>query len=1553
MLVHPSAGERPMSSAEPPRDLHAALMSGDLVLVAGPGVDRSVGLPSMVQLARSIAERVRQQDHSPLEPADFERMLARGPAHAFEQLEYVLGLEAFRRNVADGLSCPYQLSPLVDAIAALRDRLRAVYTTSLVDGLFNRAFRGRWPSHDDPRPSLAQKKRLIFHLRGTLGRPRTWVLTRKDERRWLRPELDRGRLLGTVYHAHHLLLVGFEVDDPLTHEVLRMLPSVSDAHAPEHFMIVDGPCPIDERRRFEAQGFRVLRDEPQALLGALNDEAHLPRAESRAPSPTGKCPYPGLESFRESQAGLFFGRHVEVSQAASRLGQTEGEEARRWLTIEGPSGVGKSSFVHAGVVPALRNGFASGTPKRWTVATMRPGAQPVRNLVEALVDALDIELEGPAELEGLVQRVRHEPDSLRELLTHHTPPGHALLLVIDQLEEAATLGQDVERASFGLAVAGALSHPALYLVTTTRSDFIPALQEKLPQLASLLNERAERHALLAISRVGLREAIVEPAAREGVTIEPELVERILSDAEPARPHEDAEGEARSSASALPLVAHVLRALWDSGAGRRRKLTLDAYRELGGVRGALSQSAEEVVASLDQEETTAVERLLLGLVRVQIDGGQSARALDRAEAIERAGGSERGTRLLLRLSGSGTHARLLVVRREGTRERVELVHEALMRDWDRYRRLIDRNRQQLLLDDELERRADRWDEAGRPNGARELPDGRILAQLLEGRPRGERAVTQRDYQTALTDARHQRTRARRRLRRVLGAAGAAILAVAVGSAVIFRQQNQDLRDQKRQLDERNEDLARNEVRLQDEANAQKGLRASMLARDHIEVESVLLAIESLAAYGPDSGRIPPPEVYAGVLDVLSMTEVFGKVRQLEGHSESIGAIEFSPDGRRIAAVGRGGIVCVWEVESGRLSMTFVPEYDIQLARFQFSPDGQRLMVAGNNGIVRLYDAESGEHEATLVTSGVIVHRRNERVLEFSPNGNFLAMPDIEGGAAVVWDIESGKKIAHFPARGRPWLPGEARRSAYVASLAFSENGEEIAVGDMASQVGLWSVNSGRLLSEFSVDASPAEWIVFSPEAEFFVVCTYTGLQIVDAESGKATFSADHRMGLAGGRFSPDGAVMALWDRGAFAQLIDAESGREISTVEVDSHSLLSAFQFFPDGRRVVSRTRSGTKVMDVRSGREIARLHEVSKALAVSPDGRYIASSSANAVDLWSVERFDDMLAAIDAPLSEEGDDGNEFMGYSPEGSHLAYRLEYYNVEIRRPGINDVERRLEFDSLVTDLVWSRDGCRIAVVTAKSSKGDRRGNTYAVRIIDVASGRELSRSEGHSHISTLVLSEHGNYVGVVNSRAPAKVWAVATDLWTPVDGHSSGSTALAFSTNETTLVTVDGDQKPRVWDVASGRALGTLDLEARRRGPLAFTPNGALLIVGEDSIARLWDLESNTEQFRFEATLTQGNPLAFSPDGAWMVYGSFDSTVRVLHLESGLELIAFDDHADRVQAVAFSPDGDFFFSTSEDATFIHPMPHKALELACRRVRGFFAYPRVSEICGPRLE
>lgn len=427
------------------------------------------------------------------------------------------------------------------------------------------------------------------------------------------------------------------------------------------------------------------------------------------------CPVPGLSPFTEAQAELFFGRKAELEEL---LGQLEKARTgvRRWVQLEGPSGVGKSSLVQAGLLPRLKEGAPQDVP-RWRIASVRPSYEPLRGLAQALVTAHAGTgfARAPEDVE---HSLRADPDALRILVTTHTPPGCCLLLVFEQMEELFTLGV-ADCSRLDALVSAALTAPdsPLRLLTTLRSDFIHRL-DQLPRLARQLNE-AGRYHLRTMDEEELTRVIHGMAQRAGLRLSEGLPTRMVRDV-------------RSEGSQLPLLGHALRGLWSLRSGAL--LTHERYEQLGGVGGALARQAEQLLDGLGHQGRERAKWLLLDLVQVGRGVPDTRRPRTRREVLTAAGGDELSETVLMRLSGMRTGAsdevdpglRLIVLSGgpDPAQQRVDLIHETLLQKVPSLAGWIEQERMLLERHADLEIAAHAWEQAGCPTEG--LPSGSLLA-----------------------------------------------------------------------------------------------------------------------------------------------------------------------------------------------------------------------------------------------------------------------------------------------------------------------------------------------------------------------------------------------------------------------------------------------------------------------------------------------------------------------------------------------------------------------------------------------------------------------------------------------------------------------------------------------------------------------------------------------------------------------------------------------------------------------------------------------------------
>ncbi|ATL25159.1 Two-component hybrid sensor and regulator [Streptomyces formicae] len=363
------------------------------------------------------------------------------------------------------------------------------------------------------------------------------------------------------------------------------------------------------------------------------------------------CPYRGLRAFTAADArtGVFVGREREVDRLRDMV------KAQPFVMVTGPSGVGKSSLVAAGLQPALS---ADG----WSVVSFRPGVMPYESVARALLD-----LEHPGGDHSLEQ-LEHRARAVREngfwpvasrvaVLT-----GQRLALIGDQFEEILSVGSDGEKPleylQQLLPPPDAVQDPRVRLVCTLRSDFLPELLE-LPDLGPRLQDRQLN--VSPLDEGALTRVIVEPAQLAGVSFTPGLAEQIAC-------------EASKAAGSLPLLEFTLTELWPMQHDRR--ISFDSYHGLGGVSGALNQHAEKVYIWLSEQlglDEPRIRRALLTMVRAR--GGASSAV--RVTAHRSHLGSDWSIAQLL----ADPERRLVILGPEGP-DTAEIAHEALIREWGR-------------------------------------------------------------------------------------------------------------------------------------------------------------------------------------------------------------------------------------------------------------------------------------------------------------------------------------------------------------------------------------------------------------------------------------------------------------------------------------------------------------------------------------------------------------------------------------------------------------------------------------------------------------------------------------------------------------------------------------------------------------------------------------------------------------------------------------------------------------------------------------------------------
>ena len=446
--------------------------------------------------------------------------------------------------------------------------------------------------------------------------------------------------------------------------------------------------------RFLAQvtwvDFRPGLDDPNAfdrLVAGIRGLAPETGADEEAAADRDEivCPFRGLEVFDEAHADYFFGREALTQHLVEQLRED------RFLAVLGASGSGKSSVVRAGLIPQLRRGALPGSAG-WDVVLVRPGTNPMEALATRLVELVGPKGDALGTRASILEALERDERGLHTIVQMAVDSGSSddrVVVLIDQFEEIFTqLDDEDERARFvaSLLYASSVAGGSTVVLITMRADFFGKCAS-IPGLAARLSER---DVLVApMDQTELRRAILLPAEKVGLQLEKGLVDTILDDL-------------GTEPGSLPLLQHTLFELFE---GRRgRWLTIDHYRAIGGVKGAIAKRAETVFEKLTPAQQAAARRILLRLTQPGEGTEDTRRRASVSELIPAGEGSAAMEAVVNELTG----ARLVTTsRNESGEEVVDVAHEALIRGWPRLHSWVAENPVALRIHRDLTRAAEAW------------------------------------------------------------------------------------------------------------------------------------------------------------------------------------------------------------------------------------------------------------------------------------------------------------------------------------------------------------------------------------------------------------------------------------------------------------------------------------------------------------------------------------------------------------------------------------------------------------------------------------------------------------------------------------------------------------------------------------------------------------------------------------------------------------------------------------------------------------------------------
>ncbi|WP_428264163.1 protein kinase domain-containing protein [Haliangium sp.] len=1209
--------------------------------------------------------------------------------------------------------------------------------------------------------------------------------------------------------------------------------------AAEELFLFDGPGRYGARLVAFPVGFE--RHDDRLWTWYRDHLVDLDQTEGEAAGLVGsaeRAPYMGLATFGSDDADSYFGREHEVEAAVNRL------RVSSLLTVVGPSGAGKSSFVRAGIAPALAGS--------WQTVITRPGPTPLASLGGALEDL------APAATEAV--RAGEKGALAEALRARARGTGRGVLLVVDQFEELLTLCHDGdEQRAYAQALmdAAGSADEQVRVVLTLRDDFllraqqIPALRERLGQSLVLLATPPPDE---------LVRILVEPARRVGYEFEDErLAEEMVA-------------TVVEEPGALALLSFTAAKLWDLRDHSLRRLTRRAYKALGGVGGALAQHAEETLDAMSPRRRELVREAFRQLVTA--DGTRAV--LRRAELGEILGGGDAAEEVLEDL----IHARLVVASEGvGGEDRIEVVHEALLRSWPRLVAWQREDAEGARLRDQLRAAARQWDERGRARGMVWRGEALLEYRVWRARYRGSLTETEEAFARASLG---EEARGRW-IRRVVVIA--AFAALSAGLLVVLEQ-----RDRAGALAER---------------VARERDRAAALAEESKQrLMTLYLQQGRQALAGGDATRALPylAEAYQEGVNTPALRFLLGRATQalagqlavLRGHERQVWSVRVSPDGRRVATASADRSARIWDGETGALLHTLTG-FDLDVWRVSFSPDGTRLMTASWDGSVKLWEVESG---ALLWEAK---HGGRVFAAEFSHDGTMVASVGATGEPITLRDASDGRVLREL-----------SGYTGGVARLVFSPDDTLLVAASGAPTALVWRVAGGARIPLASAGAAPVVTVAISPDGATVASSHLDGVvRLVDLRTGARKELLGHDGIVYALDFSPDGALVASAGEDGSARVWTVASGEPVYTF-ADHGGTVHRVRFTVDSRAIFTVSDDGHarrwSVVDGQIEWTFMGHRGGLQALDLAPSGAVLVTGGADGtVRVW---RADQQRYALRLPAEGKGFSA---VAFEPGGGRVATidlggRVRVWD-RSGQPALS-IETGDEFQGVPLRVLWSPDGTRLL-----SSGGPK------ARMWDARSGVHVRDIEHDQRVLHAGWTPDGGHILTSGSDNAVDLWdANSGSLQRRFTGHSWYVVETDVDPSGRRLATAGLDDTVRIWELATARVLHTLHGHSNQVLSVHYSPDGErLLTTAGDATGRLWSAEGVLLHI-LEGHTSRVNEGAFVPSGELVATGSQAGATTVWDSRSGTALWTIHARSGGVSSVDFSADGRYLAFAAADAVEI---------------------------------
>ncbi|MBF2064298.1 MAG: hypothetical protein IGS39_07730 [Calothrix sp. C42_A2020_038] len=1165
---------------------------------------------------------------------------------------------------------------------------------------------------------------------------------------------------------------------------------------------------IRQKRRSVEQQYGL-----RAFIGAgqLKPQRHATTPIVYSPAPSGSVALEIIAS----------GRQRDVQNLIARISRPD----QKLTVIHGPSGVGKSSTVTAGLVPALQQraiGDQIAVPVVLQVYT-----DWVQALGKALSNAIASTKPVTIRKAALQENTVPYPetaitiDGVLELLRQNAQNQIITVLIFDQAEEFFSgCINPVQQQKFDQFLCDCMNVAFVKVILSLREDYLHKLLEfkqleKLAPINENILDKSIRYRLKNFSPADAKVVIRDLTQRSQYHLEPELIDALVADLS------EELGEVR------PIELQVVGAQLQD----KRIITLAKYQQFRPNK-LIEMYLKELIHDCGKEN----ERAALLVLYLLTDENKKRPFKTRAELAIELGELEDVEKLELVLEilvRSG-----LVVLYPDVPERYQLIHDYLV-DLIRTQQQAELSLQEQVrqlraqvINSELEifrlkSALNHNKHQNKIQAENPIAGYDLLSELKELRKRDEHSrvererllaeIEQQKLQAELIETEKLRTSQAKTNRLLKNALFASVLGILLLMGSIWTAFSQ----------------GRKAVITASVAASASSEALFALGKDIDALREGLRAGRKI-----ESAILPDAETQQLVRTALYQATYGMRVREinrLEGHQADVNSVVFSSDSSLIASASSDTRVRLWQANGKKLHI--LDGHTRRVNSVAFSPDSRMLVSGSADKTIKLWNID-GKLLGTFVNDDFVNH------VAFSPDGKMIASGSADN-MIRLWNLQ-GKILAT--------LSGHTKS---VTSIAWSPNGSTIASGSSDNTIKLWS-RDGQLLQTVKGHNNAVLAVAWAPDSKMLASSSWDKTVKLWSHDGRLLNSIPaHKQVVMSVAFSPDGKTLASasWDKtvrlwNLNGQLLDTLKGH---------NDWVTGVSFSRDGQTLASSSRDTNiklwrwKYVPLKS---IQAHRQGVTMLNYSPKADSFASASEDTtVKIWSADsKLNSILTGHKGAVWD--------VSFSPDGQIIASASGDRTVKLWSRNGKELKALEGHIDGVLSVDWAPSGQMLA------SAGTVRDKTIRLWSRD---GKLLAKLIGHNDaVNWVSFSPSGEHIASASDDNTVKIWSKEGKLINTITKHNRPVYAAVWS-SDNILASASLDSTVRLWD-KNGKMIATLAGNGEGFMSVSISPNGKTIATMSDDKIKLWNLQGQLELVISAEDEDTFSTISFTPDGKTLVTGS---------------------------------------------------------------------------------